>query len=73
MSKEAYSSKFKVGHYTCTMTFVSSACRFECAWDPHEPPQKSLSKAAIAEYRAGRDALLAEVAREIGTVLVIDI
>ena len=68
-----YSSTFKVGRYVCKMIFVPNTCRFECEWNPHEPPRKSLSKKEIAQYRAGRDALLAEVASDFGGVLVIEV
>jgi hypothetical protein len=68
-----YSSTFKVGHYVCRMIFAPSTCRFEYEWNPHEPPRKSLTKKEIAQYRAGRDALLAEVASDFDSVLVIEV
>jgi hypothetical protein len=69
-----YSTTFKVGSYSCTMTFAQSTRQLACEWDPHEPPAKSLTKAEINQYRAGRDALMAEVARALGGgILIIDV
>jgi hypothetical protein len=68
-----YSATFSVGAYTCSMTFVASDRCLQCGWDPYQPPPKSLTKQEIEQYRAGRDALLARVARDLGNVLVIDI
>jgi hypothetical protein len=68
-----YSATFEVGRYTCTMTFVQSAPALQCAWSPHTPPAKSLSRKEIDQYRAGRDALMAEVARDYGNILIVDV
>jgi hypothetical protein len=69
----SYSSTFQVGRYACTMSFVWSTRALACEWTPHTPPSKSLSKKEIDQYRAGRDALFAEVARDHGNVLIIDV
>jgi hypothetical protein len=50
-----YSSTFKVGIYTCTITFASNSRSLVCKWSPREPPAKSLSKEEIAQYRAVLD------------------
>jgi hypothetical protein len=44
-----------------------------CAWSPDVPDPKRLSARAMKRYRAGRDALLAQVAERMGgKVLVIE-
>jgi hypothetical protein len=68
-----HSATFKVGRYTCAMSFIWSTRQLACEWAPHVPPPKSLSKKEINQYRAGRDALFAEIARDHGNVLIIDV
>jgi hypothetical protein len=58
----SYSSTFRVGRYTCTMTFDPKIFRPCCAWSARVPLAKSLSNNEIGQHRAGRDALMAEVA-----------
>jgi hypothetical protein len=68
-----YSATFRVGPYTARMTFNPNTRQLACEWDPHTPPAKSLTRKEIDQYRSGRDALLAEVARAMGNILVIDV
>lgn len=59
---------FKVGRRTCTLTFprpkAGDALCLACEWSPGPP--RRLSKAEWREYRAGRNAAVAELARELG-------
>lgn len=55
-------SEFEVGGYTCEMT-VSRGGMY-AAWSPRMPTK--LSKKEVRQYRAGRDALIAKYAEEIG-------
>jgi hypothetical protein len=66
----SYSATFDVGCYVCTMTFVRSTRRLACEWAPRVPPPKSLSKQELDQYRAGRDVLMAEIARGYGNILI---
>jgi hypothetical protein len=61
---------FRVGVYTCEMVFRPGR-ELKVKWRPAMP--RRLSDSEWAEYRAGRDALLAEVAEAIGgNVLVVE-
>lgn len=67
---------FRVGRRTVTLTFPrpkeGSMLAMACEWDP-EPPRR-LSKAEWRQYRAGRDAAVAELAAELGvTAAVIEL
>jgi hypothetical protein len=55
-----YSSTFRVGRYTCTMTYDTGTKHLACEWDPHLPPRGELSRKELDQYRAGRDALMAK-------------
>jgi hypothetical protein len=68
MQKEQVSREtFSVGRYRCTITFADGAINTE--WQPHRP--RDLNKAELQQYRAGRDAFLANVVGP-GKVLVIE-
>jgi hypothetical protein len=63
------STIFRVGRYTCSITLplplpTSGAVSIETRWEP-EPPHR-LNADELAEYRRGRDALLAEAAKHVG-------
>jgi hypothetical protein len=67
----ALSATFVVGRYTCTMTFplpAGSAATI-ATWLPETPGK--LAPEELAQYRAGRDALMAEVARQTGLNIAI--
>lgn len=64
------------GRYTCTLTLPTAKpgqpahCSIE--WSPTVPTQ--LTKVELAQYRAGRDSALLELARIIGgTVAVVEV
>jgi hypothetical protein len=68
-AEQALTRSWKVGDRTCTLTMpaktqpaqVRSAC---IEWDPAAPAR--LSAAEWQEYRAGRNAALADISRELG-------
>ncbi|MFZ2080163.1 MAG: hypothetical protein WAV38_26650 [Xanthobacteraceae bacterium] len=61
---------FKVGKYTCTMSYDEGATHLRAEWQPHLPPKGSLTAQEFEQYRAGRDALFKQVG---GAVLVLEI
>jgi hypothetical protein len=64
---------FRVGVYTCEMVYRPGR-EMKVRWRPSMPSANSLSKQDMAEYRSGRDALLAEVATAIGgNVMVVEV
>lgn len=64
---------FRVGVYTCAMTYRPGR-ELKVEWRPDMPNARSFSAQMMAEYRAGRDALLAEVATAIGgNVVVVEV
>jgi hypothetical protein len=65
-----WKNTFRVGGYTCEMTYRPGA-ELKAEWKPSMP--RALSDQAWDEYRAGRDALVTEVAAAIGNVLVIEL
>lgn len=66
-----WESTFRVGIYKCHMTYSKQA-GIRSEWDP-DLPDRALSKQERDQYRAGRDALLAEVGKELGgSVLVVE-
>jgi hypothetical protein len=70
MKKEVRNT-FRVGRFFCEMTFADG--HLSAQWSPDVPMRGSLSRGEIAQYRAGRDALMAEVAKVIGgNVLVLE-
>jgi hypothetical protein len=65
------SNTFKVGPITCEMT-ISALGQLTAEWSPHMPDR--LTRKERAQYRAGRDALLAEFAKLTGlNMLIIEI
>ena len=62
---------FRVGRYMCKLSF-SDETNLVAKWTPEQPT--NLSRKELVQYRAGRDALLAEVAKAKGggSVLVIE-
>lgn len=67
---------WKVGDRSCRMTLpkptVGRAVQVAVEWAPDQPTR--LSAAELVEYRAGRDAAIAEVAQTLGiTVGVVDL
>lgn len=67
--------EFRVGRFTCEMTFDQSkgANALDCAWSPNVPTFGELTQPALDQYRAGRNALLKEVADKLGgKVLVVE-
>lgn len=68
---QKWENTIKVGRYLCRLTFTHDA-GLASEWDPHLP--SGLSKSEWKQYRAGRDALLAEVAKSLGgTVAVVEL
>ena len=67
---QSCSSIFRVGRYTCTMTFDANTKHLACGWEPHLPPRGGLSRKEIDQYRAGRDALMAKAG---GRVLIVEV
>jgi hypothetical protein len=65
-----WENTFRVGVYTCKITYRPGA-DLKAEWRPSMP--RRLSDQAWDEYRAGRDALMGEVAAGIGNVLVIEL
>jgi hypothetical protein len=66
------SNTFRVGRSTVEMTFSDG--RLATIWSPYMPKPSSLSREEMKQYRAGRDALIAEIAKMIGVnVLTIEI
>ena len=66
-----WKNTFRVGVYTCAMAFRPGR-ELKVEWMPSVPRQ--LSDQQWAEYRCGRDALLAEVAAAIGgNVMVVEV
>ena len=62
MTAAKITNTFKVGRYTCELTFADGQLSAE--WRPCLP--KRLSSREWKAYRAGRDALMAEVGKMIG-------
>jgi hypothetical protein len=66
-----WESTFRVGVFTCAMTYKPGR-ELKVEWCPSMP--RRLSDQEWGQYRAGRDALLAEVASAIGgNVLVVEL
>jgi hypothetical protein len=69
--KKEVTNTFRVGCFICEMTFADG--HLSAQWSPDVPRRGSLSGGETAQYRAGRDALMAEVAKVIGgNVLVLE-
>jgi hypothetical protein len=70
MTAGKITNTFRVGRFTCKLTFADGQLSAE--WRPGLP--KRLSGKEWKAYRAGRDALIAEVAKAIGGgVLLVDV
>jgi hypothetical protein len=60
-----WQNTFRVGIRKCTMTY-SKETGISSEWDPSTP--NNMSKQDLEQYRNGRNALLAKVAKELGVV-----
>jgi hypothetical protein len=58
-----WKNTFRVGDYTCEMTYNEGGT-LRAEWRPNVP--RNLPAGAMEEYRAGRDALMGEVAAALG-------
>jgi hypothetical protein len=68
-----WKNTFRVGVYTCEMVYRPGR-EMKVEWRPDMPKARSFSAQMMDEYRAGRDALLAEVATAIGgDVMVVEV
>jgi hypothetical protein len=66
-----WKNTFLVGIYKCELTY-SHGKNLQAKWSPHLS-SRQLSDQEIAQYRSGRDNLIAEVAKAVdGSVLVIE-
>jgi hypothetical protein len=66
-----WKNTFRIGDYVCEMTYRSGG-GLKASWRPDVP--KQLSPQQWDQYRAGRDALFAEVSDAIGgSVLVVEV
>jgi len=69
--KKEVTNTFRVGRFICEMTFADG--HLSAQWSPDVPKRGSLSRKEVEQYRAGRNALMAEVAKAIGgDVLVLE-
>jgi hypothetical protein len=69
-----YSNTFRVGRFTCTMTFDTATMHLTGQWEPDVPGQHSLTRKEVGQYQAGRDALMAQVSHETGLrTLVVEV
>lgn len=67
-----WKNTFLVGFYKCEMTYSKSG-GLHAKWLPGMPEAKSFSPQEMEQYRAGRDALLAEIGKEMGgSILVVE-
>ena len=62
------SDTFKVGTFTCEMT-ISALGQITAEWSPQMPTQ--LTRKERRQYRAGRNALVAEFVKATGVDLMI--
>ena len=70
MTDAKITNTFKVGRFTCELTFADGQLSAE--WRPGLP--KRLSNKEWKAYRAGRDALMAEVAKMLsGGVMLLEV
>jgi hypothetical protein len=66
-------SKFAVGKYVCEMSYSKDRGRLEVTWSPDIPARGSL-KGCLAQYRAGRDLFLQQIADDLGiNVAVVEV
>lgn len=67
---KTYVRLFRVGRFTCEMSLNQNGLRSE--WSPSSP--LSLTPAEWAQYRAGRDLLMAEIQTDTGgNILVVEV
>jgi hypothetical protein len=67
-----WKNTFLVGVYRCEMTYSKNQ-GFQAKWSP-DLPSRQLSDQEWAQYRSGRDNLIAEVGKAIGgSVLVVEV
>jgi hypothetical protein len=68
---------FSVGRYRCTLTLAwqpHGAGDMKVEWQPDVPPRRSLSRAEVEQYQAGRNAAIAAFSAEKGIgVAVVDL
>ena len=68
----SWTNTVRVGRYTCYMHY-SPDHGMRCTWDPM-PERNGLTDDEVAQYKAGRTALLGEVAKAMGgKIVVVDI
>jgi hypothetical protein len=61
-SNQTISTRFRVGcRFTCIMSMGCDGGALKCEWEPKIPAR--LSKRELADYRAGRNMMIAEFAR----------
>ena len=66
------SNTFRVGKFICEMRYTPGA-GLSAEWTPVIPRRGELSRSEVGQYRAGRDALVAEIAKAIGgNVLLVE-
>ena len=67
-----WTNTFRAGRYICEMSY-SPGSGLAAKWSPAVPTRSTFSDTDMAQYRAGRTALLAEVSKAIGgAVLVLE-
>jgi hypothetical protein len=67
-----WKNTFLVGVYKCELTYSKSQ-GLHAKWFPKLPGPREFSPQEMAQYRSGRDNLLAEVAKAVGKVMVVEI
>jgi hypothetical protein len=71
MNAPKWTNTFRVGPYVCEMSYTPGRA-LKAEWLPDTP--KNLSDQQRDQYRAGRDALLAEVGTALGgNVMVVEV
>jgi hypothetical protein len=67
-----WQNTFMVGVYKCEMTYSKKG--LHAKWSPKLPDAREFSPQEMAQYRSGRDNLLAEIAKTLsGQVMVVEI
>jgi hypothetical protein len=67
-----WKNTFRVGIYKCEMTY-SKNHGLHAKWLPKMPGHREFSQQEMAQYRSGRDNLIAEVAKTMGgSALIIE-
>jgi hypothetical protein len=63
---------FRVGKYTCTMSFDPETKQQTNVWEPHKPDD--FSQRELRDYQEERNAFLEEVGKAIGgKILVVEV